>query len=795
MKKEINFLIILCLFVRCAYDPAPMHPDGFAIISEKNISAKLGDSVSVSVSVTQPLSNLKFLWSIDGSLKEDTTYDSCFCVQWFAPDTASHTVVVRAIDRYGWVTPAETVFVSMVYAIPEVSIKGPDSLSINDTAVFTAHSRDDDGVVEKYLWSIDPDTDLWFAGDSVMIYSWKKDEYGMRTVRVRAVDNSGLLSKTDSILVKVCENAPAVVLNTHDTIIYTNQELKLHAHAFDLNGTIERFEWTVRGELVDSVSGDSITLSFRNSQTASDTVIVTVTDSDSLQVSDTVFVTVKKPQIRLSVDDTVMHTGEELVLVAESFPPDDKFTEYQWFIDGVLVKNLKSDTLRRTWRADETGVHTIIVSGFNEKKVSYEPDTAVYYVKYGAPEIVSLNDTAISSDDTLILKFSAFDNNGTVEKYLWGPFNEGWTDSSDLPEAHIVYRDSRDLVLVWGARDNNQLISKDTVRITFNRPPILNVLSPVDNDTVWLGEKKRCDTVLFDFGLTDPDNDSLSISVYWGTEIDSMQPLYPGSDEKYRAVIDRKGVCHWSISIRDSFGNVVSQQGILTALFQYTVCFAGHSIVAGMGGDHYHGGFRKYVIDSLRNSLNEFETIKAVGPLVTSYMSGVDDSCFAYPKSVAEQMQVLMKGCPDLTADIWVWMMGTNSLESYGDARSELQYFVTLLDYSYTRNPDARIYVCNCIPFEYDTDINGLYQTRIGFLDYFNRNLSYRINSLRFSGYDIFEVDANRLWMNNENLPDSALYYDPVHPNQNGYEKLGKEILRVMWSSVPGVIPEIDIEN
>jgi lysophospholipase L1-like esterase len=49
--------------------------------------------------------------------------------------------------------------------------------------------------------------------------------------------------------------------------------------------------------------------------------------------------------------------------------------------------------------------------------------------------------------------------------------------------------------------------------------------------------------------------------------------------------------------------------------------------------------------------------------------------------------------------------------------------------------------------------------------------------------------------MNNENLPDSALYYDPVHPNQNGYEKLGKEILRVMRDSVPGVIPEINIEN
>lgn len=794
MKKEINFLIILCLFVRCAYDPAPMQPDGFAIIYEKNISAKLGDSVPVSVSVTQPLSNLKFLWSIDGSLKEDTTSDSCCMVQWFSPDTASHTVVVRAIDRYGRVTPAETVFVSMVYSIPEVSIEGPDSLSINDTAVFTAHSRDDDGVVEKYLWSVDPGGDLWFTGDSMMKHSWKKDEYGIRTVRVRAVDNTGLLSETDSILVKVCENAPAVVLNTHDTIIYTNQELKLYAHAFDVNGTIQRFEWTVNGELVDSVSGDSITLSFRNSQVASDTVIVTVTDTDSLQASDTVFVTVKKPHIRLTVDDTVMHTGEELVLIAESSPPEE-FTEYQWFIDGVLVENLKSDTLRKTWRSDETGVQTVIVTGFDEKRTSYEPDTAVYYVKYGAPEIVPLNDTAISSDDTLILKFTAFDKNGTVEKYLWGPFNEGWTDSSDLPEAHIVYQDSRDLVLVWGARDNNGLISKDTVRITFNRPPVLNLISPVDKDTVWLGEKRRCDTVLFDFGLTDPDNDSLSISVYWGTEIDSMQLLYPDSDEKYRAVIDRKGVCHWSISIQDSFGNIVSHQGILTAVFQYTICFAGHSIVAGMGGDHYHGGFRKYVIDSLRDSLNEFETIKAVGPLVTSYMSGEDDSCFAYPKSVAEQMQVLMQGCPDLTADIWVWMMGTNRLGSYGDARSELQYFVTLLDYSYTRNPDARIYVCNCIPFEYDTDINALYQTRIGFLDYFNRNLSYRINSLRFSGYDIFEVDANRLWMNNENLPDSALYYDPVHPNQNGYEKLGKEILRVMRDSVPGVIPEINIEN
>src|SRR5690554_4094438 len=613
MKKEINFLIILCLFVRCAYDPAPMQPDGFAIISEKNISAKLGDSVPVSVSVTQPLSNLKFLWSIDGSLKEDTTSDSCCMVQWFSPDTASHTVVVRAIDRYGRVTPAETVFVSMVYSIPEVSIEGPDSLSVNDTAVFTAHSRDDDGVVEKYLWSVDPRDDLWFTGDNMMKHSWKKDEYGIRTVRVRAVDNTGLLSETDSILVKVCENAPAVVLNTHDTIIYTNQELKLYAHAFDVNGTIERFEWTVRGELVDSVSGDSITLSFRNSQVASDTVIVTVTDTDSLQASDTVFVTVKKPQIRLTFDDTVMHTGEELVLIAESSPPEDEFTEYQWFIDGVLVENYRSDTLCKTWGPADAGVHTIVVTGFDEKNVCYEPDTAMFFVRCGAPQIVPLNDTVISSDDTLKLKFSAVDSNGIVEQYLWGFYNEGWTDSCSKPEVNITYRGSKDLIFVWGARDNDGLITKDTVQIAFNRPPQLNVKYPFDNDTVWLGEKKCCDTVFWDFEVTDPDGDSLSVHVCWGSDIDSMQQIYPDVNESYSAVIDQKGICNWSITIQDSFGNIACSKGVLTAVFQYTICFAGHSIVAGMGGDQYHGGFRKYVIDDLRNSLKEFETIKEIG--------------------------------------------------------------------------------------------------------------------------------------------------------------------------------------
>ncbi|MDO5577168.1 MAG: hypothetical protein Q4F84_08815, partial [Fibrobacter sp.] len=177
MKNRVYILILFAMFLGCGFDPVQTEPAQLAIIVEKNISAKLGDSIPISVSLNYPAKNVQFLWCIDGVMMDDTTYDTTRIVQWFAPDTFVHTVSIKGFGRYDQIALPETAFVNLTYSIPQVSLSGPGRVSTNDTVVFAASGLDSDGVVEKYLWSIDPVDSSWFTADSVIKYSGDKNHY------------------------------------------------------------------------------------------------------------------------------------------------------------------------------------------------------------------------------------------------------------------------------------------------------------------------------------------------------------------------------------------------------------------------------------------------------------------------------------------------------------------------------------------------------------------------------------------------------------------------------------------
>lgn len=772
MKNKIYILILFAICLRCGFDPIQTEPAQLAIIVEKNISGKLGEPIPISVSLNHQAKDVQFLWSIDGVMMDDTTYDTTLIVQWFAPDTFVHTVTVRGFGRYDQIALPETAFVNLTYSIPQVSLSGPSRVSTTDTAVFVASGLDSDGVVEKYLWSVDPVDSSWFTSDSVMKYLWDKNDYGFRTVRVCGIDNSGLKSQVDSVVAHVLGNAPVVALSISDTLMYTNRELKLWVSAHAANGYVDKYVWSVDGKQIDTAVSDTVVFKWDIGRELPYRIVVTVTDNDSVWSSDTVLVTVKNAKINLTTDDSVVYTGDRQTFVATPIPSDSTNNGYLWYVDGVAEKC--GDTLYKTWGIGETGMHTIIT---NKIEGEYNPDTLTFYVNNGDPKVVSLKDTVISSEDTLVLPFTASDTNGTIEKYLWGTFSGEWVDSSDTPEARIAYNGSKEQVIVWGARDNSGLIAKDTVVVKFNYVPELNVIKPLVDDTIWFDEKKNIDTVRFEITLTDRENDSLSITVYSGTNVDSMKQIEPDSVGQYGFAVDKKGMYYWRVAAKDSFGNMVSRSGEFVVMLRHTICFGGHSIVAGVGGDDKHGGFRKSVLDGMRNNYGEFEAVKAVGPLVTPYMSGEDDSCFAYSGSIAEYMLKLMRGCQYFTADMWVWMLGTNYLRTDNQRRDELKNFVSLLDNSHKRNPDTRLYVVNCIPFDYG---GNLYNNN-DCVETFNSELSEKIDSLKTEGFDIHKIDIHSLWLDENGEPNSLLYGDDdIHPNQVGYEKFANEILRVI---------------
>jgi len=169
--------------------------------------------------------------------------------------------------------------------------------------------------------------------------------------------------------------------------------------------------------------------------------------------------------------------------------------------------------------------------------------------------------------------------------------------------------------------------------------------------------------------------------------------------------------------------------------------------------------------------------VKAVGPMTSAFMtrSTVDDSCLAVSAIRAKDLYNMITALPSLTADIWVLMIGAND----GYNPQEQTFTTALIDVMYMRNPTGRIYVLNGEPLSNY------------WVPSFNQNLTDAIAARVAGGYSVFQVDANAALTDSSGYyNDPTLFYDGVHPNQKGYDRLRDTIFSTMENSIPPVIPK-----
>ena len=137
-----------------------------------------------------------FVWAVDNRPFGDTSAAGRKAFRFSRADTGRHVVRVEAIDRDTMVSLAESTVVHVRLGMPVVKAMNDTAVFVNDTAVVHAAGSDTNGVVVRYLWSIDKGgyTDTTVPG--VFAIVWTKQDTGRHTVRVKAVDDDTVLSKT-----------------------------------------------------------------------------------------------------------------------------------------------------------------------------------------------------------------------------------------------------------------------------------------------------------------------------------------------------------------------------------------------------------------------------------------------------------------------------------------------------------------------------------------------------------------------------------------------------------------------
>jgi lysophospholipase L1-like esterase len=400
----------------------------------------------------------------------------------------------------------------------------------------------------------------------------------------------------------------------------------------------------------------------------------------------------------------------------------------------------------------------------------------------GTPAIMAMADTTLSSLDTVVVTCQASDQNGTIVSYLWSFSGAGWDDSTSVPFHTLRYAGRGTVSVVIGARDNDGLVSTDTVVATFNRPPdSIEVRSPGPRDTLTIFETVPACTVSFSYSASDPDNDPVTYTLSWGPALDSLTQVYLGRGRSAAVPVTRHGLYFWRLVAQDGMGHSRMVNGTTVVLKVYRICFIGHSIVAGWGGDSITGGFRGSVLDSLRKALGPYERVKAVGPSTTSFMRGsaVDDSSMAVSGVTAREiLLMLVFGVPQFIADIWVFMVGVNDQYSM----TEQAYATYCMNSMIYRNPGSRLYALNGLAVPPQLYVASYY------LPIFNQRMNDSIAVRSARGEHVFLVDAYTALSNDGQFDSTWFTADGVHPNQQGYQRLAGLIVGSMRTSVPPAV-------
>lgn len=197
-------------------------------------------------------------------------------------------------------------------------------VAVNDSVPLRATGEDDNGYVETGQWSFDAMASWTDAADSVVPHVWPVQDTGAHRVYVKVLDNDGVTSDVDSVVVNVVAYYPAVQLQC-DSTVWSANSVSLVAVAHDSNGTIEQYVWAVVGTaLADTTDSPGHQLAF--STNGPRDIVVTVIDDDGLSADDTATVVVGS---RILYDgnmnssgyppiDTTLHVAGDTVTVLDN---------------------------------------------------------------------------------------------------------------------------------------------------------------------------------------------------------------------------------------------------------------------------------------------------------------------------------------------------------------------------------------------------------------------------------------------------------------------------------------------
>jgi hypothetical protein len=753
---------------------------------------------------------VKYVWALDGKHFDDTTVFDSVSHVYSRADTGLHIIVqVKAIDDDTVESNVDSVRVHLFLGPPVVSIVHDTIVPINDPAVFHVHGSDTNGHIIKYVWALDgkhfDDTTVF---DSVSHVYSRADTVLYIIVRVKAIDDDTVESNVDSVRVTVRLKPSPSVAVTHDTTVFIDDSFSVAATGRESTSksAVVAYVWAIDKVIFGDTTKTGVTaLRFSRADTGRHLVRVKAVDRDTMESapdSMVVHVLLGAPVVR-AMKDTAVFINDTAFLRASGIDTNGSVVRYVWALDGPSFTDTTTDgILKKVWPEQDTGLHVVKVKVIDNDTIASRPDSCTVRVRLGMPVVRAIHDTNATWGDTVVVAVNASDTNGTLLKYLWTSSDGSgtWTDSATTGALRVTSNIHTRKRVVVGARDDDGLVAKDTFFIDFKAVRCsVSVQGSKNRDTVVLHShnSKQVKTPLSLFAQRqDGIADTFTFSLLSGLSPSALSEIYRGKDTVCTLTTLDTGTYYWKLIATDPHNDTAATSlSALTVMIQNRVCFVGHSIAVGFGCQSGMGGFRRMIIDTLRARAGMSRRIGCEGPLTTSYLLPAgDDSCLAVGGKTCAAIYDSLEVNPSTNADLWVYMNGVNdwyACSTYYNKYGTKNYAALTIDSIHGRNPQSEIYVLNGLPFPPDTIVGFNRALESAFkqnLPNFNHMLD-SVVTLRRQNW--FARGQGGVWLVNvydsmATTPVSDSAYNPVyfvdflHPNQLGYDVMGRQLLRTM---------------
>jgi PKD repeat protein len=370
----------------------------------------------------------------------------------------TYNVTLVVADNDGGVS-SDTLTVRILNRAPDAIAEGATIETVTPYSLSGSGSKDDDGNVVRFRWTLHNGTVLW--GSPVVV---SYDDDGTYGATLTVWDDDGATDST-SIVFVVLNQAPVVDLKTNRTLIAAGDSIHFDATGSkDVDGTITNYTWIFG----DKTTGKDETVDHTYADNGSYNVTLVLVDDDGAVSHDTVRVIVgNSPPVAVAHANTAyVLTYEDVEFNATtSSDVDDNIATYAWdYGDG---NSAMGSVVTHNFTDDGTYVVTVTVT---DTGGAFGTSQVTVVVGNRAPVAAFIDLEVMTGEPAELNGSMCTDRDGYIASYLWD-LGEGLvyttpnpTHSWEFPGVYNV------LLKVW---DDDGATNETTFNVTvMNRAPV-----------------------------------------------------------------------------------------------------------------------------------------------------------------------------------------------------------------------------------------------------------------------------------------------------------------------------------